>query len=200
MSQSLMSLSDYARRKGVTVVSVSKAVKSGRLRQSVTRDERGQPKIADVEVADREWEANTRRRIDRPAAEPAAASRQGPARAAPAPAPSSAVQGAGRRRIQEADTDIPDYNAARARKEAAAAVKEAALAEMAKIELAELRRQVGRVADFRLRLVNAFTTCRTKLAALPSRARSRDPSLTVAQVALLESLIREALAELAESA
>lgn len=199
-----MSLSDYARRKGVTVVSVSKAVKSGRLRQSVTRDERGQPKIADVEVADREWEANTRRRIDRPAAEPAAASRRGPARAAPAPAPapapSSAVQGAGRRRTQEADTDIPDYNAARARKEAAAAVKEAALAEMAKIELAELRGQVGRVADFKMRMVNAFTTCRTKLAALPSRARSRDPSLTLAQVALLESLLREALAELAGSA
>lgn len=185
-----MSLSDYARRKGVTVVSVSKAVKSGRLRQSVTRDERGQPKIADVELADREWETNTRRRIDRPTA-PAApiAANAEPVAAPAAPAPRN-------RRSAAADTEVPDYNAARARKEAAAAIKEAALAEMAKIQLAELRGQVGRVADFKLRMANTFITCRTKLAALPSRARSRDPSLTLAQISLLESLLREALTEL----
>ena len=34
---------------------VSKAIKSGRLARSVVRDQRGLPKIADPDLADREW-------------------------------------------------------------------------------------------------------------------------------------------------
>lgn len=40
-------------------MAVSNAVKAGRLKDSVTRDENGSPKIADPDLADREWEANT---------------------------------------------------------------------------------------------------------------------------------------------
>lgn len=62
-----MSLRAYAKRRGVVVESVSQAVKEERLRESVVRV-RGEPKIADPELADREWEANTRPRVDRAAA------------------------------------------------------------------------------------------------------------------------------------
>jgi hypothetical protein len=58
-----ISLREYARHRaelglvGATPTAVWKAVKSGRLRASVARDERGQPKIADPALADREWTA-----------------------------------------------------------------------------------------------------------------------------------------------
>lgn len=59
-----MSLRAYARRRGVSPEAVSKAVADGRLREAIVRDVRGAPKIANIELADREWEANTRPRID----------------------------------------------------------------------------------------------------------------------------------------
>jgi hypothetical protein len=58
-----LSLRAYARRRGVSPEAVSKAVADGRLTESVTRAY-GAPKIADPELADREWEANTRPRTD----------------------------------------------------------------------------------------------------------------------------------------
>lgn len=57
-----ISLREYARHRaargfvGTSAAAVSKAVASGRLVKSVVRDHRGQPKIADPELADREWE------------------------------------------------------------------------------------------------------------------------------------------------
>lgn len=55
----MISLRAYAKRRGVSAMAVSNAVKAGRLKDSVTRDENGAPKIADPDLADREWEANT---------------------------------------------------------------------------------------------------------------------------------------------
>jgi hypothetical protein len=60
-----MSLSAYARRRGVSVEAVSKAVERGRLRGSIVMVD-GKPKIGDAELADHEWQANTRPRIDQP--------------------------------------------------------------------------------------------------------------------------------------
>lgn len=57
-----MSLRGYAKRRGVSAEAVSKAITDGRLRDSVTRV-RGAPKIADPELADREWDTNTRPRV-----------------------------------------------------------------------------------------------------------------------------------------
>jgi hypothetical protein len=68
-----ISLSAYARHRGVTPAAVQKAVATGRLRASVARDDRGAPRIADVELADREWSARTQARIARPRPAPAPA-------------------------------------------------------------------------------------------------------------------------------
>lgn len=53
-----ISLRAYAKHRGCSVQSVSKAVSSGRLVQSVVRVN-GEPKIGDVASADAEWAANT---------------------------------------------------------------------------------------------------------------------------------------------
>lgn len=63
-----LSLHRYAARRGVSTAAVSKAIKSGRLSASVVFDHLGDPKIGDADLADREWNANTRERADaRPA-------------------------------------------------------------------------------------------------------------------------------------
>ena len=53
----LVSLADYARRRGVSRPAVSKAIAAGRLRESVHR--RGTRPVIDPEVADAEWVRNT---------------------------------------------------------------------------------------------------------------------------------------------
>ncbi len=92
-----------------------------------------------------------------------------------------------------AGTPPPDLQESRARREAA----EAALAE---IELAEKRGELVLARDVESKLVNVFAHCKTKLLGVPSRARQRDPALTGPQVELFDSLIREALEDLAGGA
>lgn len=88
---------------------------------------------------------------------------------------------------------VPSLKESRARREAA----EAALAE---IELAEKRRELVLAKDVESKLVNVFAHCKTKLLGVPARARQRDPGLSGPQVDLFESLIREALEDLADAA
>ena len=90
-------------------------------------------------------------------------------------------------------SDIPSLKESRARREAA----EAALAE---IELAEKRGELVLARDVESRLVNVFAHCKTKLLGVASRIRQRDPSLTGAQVDMIEAQIREALEDLAGQA
>jgi hypothetical protein len=54
-----MSLREYAKRRGISAMTVSRAVAKGRLVKSVVRDAQGVPKIADPVLADQEWDANT---------------------------------------------------------------------------------------------------------------------------------------------
>ena len=54
-----MSLADFALRHGVTSQDVTRAIKTGRLQHSVGENDRGQPVIIDVTLADREWLQDT---------------------------------------------------------------------------------------------------------------------------------------------
>jgi phage terminase Nu1 subunit (DNA packaging protein) len=172
-----LSLSAYAKRRGVSHVAVSKAIAAGRLSASVVRDDRGAPKIADPDLADREWAANTRPRIDHPAAdlagEPAAQAPRAARPPAGAPRP-----------------DVPDYNESRAR-------RESALADMAEIEVAERRGELVPVDEARADVVSRFTVVRTRLLGVPSRVAQRLPHLAGEVVPILDELLREALEELA---
>lgn len=93
----------------------------------------------------------------------------------------------------ELPANVPSLKESRARREAA----EAALAE---IELAEKRGELVLAKDVESKLVNVFAHCKTKLLAVAARARQSDPALTDPQVELFESLIRDALEDLAGGA
>lgn len=84
----------------------------------------------------------------------------------------------------------PEYAESRARREAA----EAALAE---IELDEKRGELVRAREVDARLVGEYARAKTKILAVPSKARQRDPAFTAEQLALLGALLREVLDDLA---
>jgi phage terminase Nu1 subunit (DNA packaging protein) len=54
-----MTVSEYAEHRGVSQPTVSRAIQNRRLRDSVVQQPNGRPLIVDVELADREWAANT---------------------------------------------------------------------------------------------------------------------------------------------
>ena len=56
--QAPTSLTAYAKHRGVNRSSVTRAVQDGRLRECIV-EHRGRPAISDIELADREWIANT---------------------------------------------------------------------------------------------------------------------------------------------
>jgi phage terminase Nu1 subunit (DNA packaging protein) len=71
-----------------------------------------------------------------------------------------------------------------------------------KAKLAELdyQERIGQLIDARqveAKTVEVFTRCRTKLLGVPSKAKTAIPTLTRADLAALDRLIREALEELA---
>lgn len=185
-----MTLTAYAARRGVSVKAVSKAVAAGRLERSVTRDEHGAPKIADPDLADREWDANTRRRVDR-------ASDEQPADAPP-PAQSEAPAAAPpRHRETSLPEGVPAYHVSQAVRAQAAARREAAVADLAELEL---ERERGRLVD--AVAANAgyeehVARAKDRLLGVPTQLGQRMPDIAARVVPIANELIREALKELA---
>lgn len=175
-----LSLRAYAKRRGVSAEAVSKAITAGRLRESVILIG-GAPKIGNPELADREWDANTRPRVDHPPPPSREQSR----------AAATAALAAG---------EVPDYNDSRAIREAHAARREAALADMAEIDVSERRGELVSVEDARRDVYDKFTIVKTKLLGVPARLAQRLPELARTVQPLAEELIREALEELAGAA
>lgn len=77
---------------------------------------------------------------------------------------------------------------------------DAAKAALAELDLAERQGEIVKVAEIDARLVGLFRRCMTRILGVPARARQQDPGLTPAQLALFDSLLREALEELAAEA
>lgn len=187
-----ISLRAYAKRRGVSAMAVSKAISSGRLRASVVRDERGQPKIADPDLADREWDAGTDHSRapgyvkERASARAAGVPPPGPI---PAPLPASAprVPPAPGEAIQEPENLSLSLESAREK------FWKAQTAE------ADYRERIGELVDAKemaALIADAFTRTKTRLLAVPTRARQLLPQLGAPDVAVLDSIVREALEEL----
>lgn len=183
----MMTLTAYAARRGVSPKAVSKAVAVGRLSSSVTRDQHGAPKIADPELADREWEANTRARADvappmatRPA-DPADPVRVPPAIGAAAVSP-----------------ELAEYYAHRSAREGAAARREAVQAELAEIVLAERRGQTIPIETARRDMIDRYTRVKTRVLGVPRRLAQQLPHLAAEVVPVVDALLVEALEELAD--
>lgn len=125
--------------------------------------------------------------------------------------------------ITEAQREARSANAAKAtsareeaaaarREEAAAAVTAAGLpllavsearlmaakAELAEIDVAERRGELISIDQARADVMDRFATVRTKILGVPSRVAQRLPRLAGEIVPVLEELLREALAELAD--
>ncbi|MCM2332754.1 MAG: DUF1441 family protein [Anaeromyxobacteraceae bacterium] len=74
---------------------------------------------------------------------------------------------------------------------------ETAKAALAELDLGERRGELVPAREVEARLVAVFSSCKTKLLGVPTRARQWDPTLTKAQVELIEATVREALEDLA---
>lgn len=66
------------------------------------------------------------------------------------------------------------------------------------MEVSKLRGELVSVKQVEKEITTLIKQCRTRLLALPRRARQRDATLTDAHLALMDMLIREALEDLAE--
>lgn len=196
-----MDLSEYAKRRGVSKVAVSKAVASGRLRASVVRDDRGNPKIGDVDLADQEWAEKTRPRVDNRPTKPPPVSEQARKKPSPraeprhAPAPAPAPE----KHASLVQASTPDYHESRAIREAAEARRAVALAEMAELDAAERRGDLVPVDQARSDVESLLASLRTKVMAIPSRVAQRiagDQGRRAS--AIVEELVREALEDMAE--
>jgi hypothetical protein len=177
-----ITLSDYAKLRGVTPKAVSKAVAAGRLVASVGRSDRGQPVILDPAVADREWEANTRRRADY--TPPGAITK-------PSDPASAREESATRHR------DVAPYNVSREQRAAADARRATVMADMAELALEEKRGALVSADTARADVIAAYSLVKTRLLAVPSAVGQRLPDLALVVVPVVEELVREALAELA---
>lgn len=175
-----LSLAAYGRRRSVTAPAVLKAIKSGRLAKSVLRRDDGRLLIADLALADQEWEAGRQRA--RPRAQPPAqtSSQPPPAPSPPAPAPSASSAVGDNLTLTEATAREREFKA-----------------KLAEMEYHERRRSLVSSAEVEARMVDTFAKCRTRLLGVPGKVKHAIPALSRQDVAAIDRIIRESLDELA---
>lgn len=147
-------------------MTITRAVKRGRLRETVVRDEKGRPcGISDFAAADLEWDAN-----------------------------SDYTDAA--HRLEAAPVTVPPEGSKSPTTLAEASVEEKKWrAKLAELKYREAIGELIPVKDAEKRIADLVTAFKTRLLGLPSRAKQADPSLSVVQIGLVENLVREALEE-----
>lgn len=184
-----ISLLAYAKRRGVSAEAVRKAIDAGRLERSVVVV-RGKPKIADADLADREWAERTRPPGEqRPsalavaaAAAFAGADEAGSGSGIPADAPDATIDFFEARRRREVEL----WRQARVKREAD------------ELALEKQKGQLVAVEEARAAVIDRFTVVKTKLLGLPARVKQRLPHVGADDVRVIDSLVREALEDLAD--
>jgi hypothetical protein len=168
-----MTQAAYAARRGVSPAAVNRAIRDGRLKNSIAKNANGIFRVIDPELADREWKRNS----DYTDAPQLAAG----ATAQPASAP-----------------DDDDGDGSGSLSGAAARQKhwQAVLAE------AKARKMAGTLVDRTAVERDWAAACammKTRFLGLPSRLKQQRPEVSVEVVTLLDGMIRETLAALAET-
>lgn len=193
-----LSLRQYAARRGVSPMAVSRAIKTGRLTASVGRDADGTPRINDPELADREWDQRTDLSKAPGAVKARAAARPPPP---PAPAPAADLVQLPPDVVTPEEQELLDRVGLSAHKgmtlAEASAIEKVWKAKLAELEFQTKSGELVAAKDVAVRLANVFTHARTKLLGIPTQAKQRLPHLTVPDLGLLERLVREALEDLA---
>jgi phage terminase Nu1 subunit (DNA packaging protein) len=155
----------------VSHVAVQRAIKAGRLSQSVVNG-----RIVDPDLADREWESTTDL----------------------SKAPGYVRERADQRAEQEPDVVMSAHEGMSLSE--ASAVEKIWKAKAAELKFRQEARELVPAKEVENRLTAVFHTCKTRLLGVPSRAKQSLPHLTVADIAALEALVREALEELSSGA
>lgn len=169
----LMGVREYARTRNIHPTKVSAACRDGRLKEAVVRDPAtGRVSGLHPLVADREWLANTDY----------------------SRAPQHAPKVAGLPQVAPPVDTAPEGLA-----DSAAELKHWQ-AQLAELKYREAAGELLLAADVERQIVATFAACKAKLLAIPSRARQALPHLTVADIAAIDGLVREALEDLAGSA
>lgn len=164
-----MSQREYAKHRGVSHVSVQRAIKKGRLVHSV-RD----GVIIDPALADREWAANTDYT-------------KAPASVIDGLAPRSEGAGA-------AAAGIPELEGGTVGE--ASAADKYWKAKLSELKFREAAGELVPAKDVAASVSDAYASARTRLLAVPAAARQRLSALTLQDTLVLEELIREALSDL----
>lgn len=185
----------FAKLVKVSKQMVGKGIRAGRLPpEFLVRDDSGRVAgIAEPELAARAWKASA----DHSKA-PGYVKERADARA------HGGVTAAAAARVPPAQPSEPDDD----QREPVPIRDDMSLTEATAIEkvwrarLAELKykQDSGELVparDVEAHMANVFSSCKTKLLGVPSRVRQQDPGLTTAQLALIDSVIREALEGLA---
>ena len=162
---------EYARRRGVAVSAVSKAVKSKRI--ALVRG-----KIDPVK-ADKQWGANTQpgqravniRRVPPSAAPPPAAADPSQTRDIPEPQPNTYADARAKREQLHLKSEQMDFD-----------LKMGSL-----VSSSEIREKIAKL----------HTEAKTRLLGVASKCKARIPQLSAIDVSIIEDLIREALGEIA---
>ena len=177
----LISMSEFARRKGVTPQSVHKAIKSNRL--GVVHD-KGRPKL-DWEIASAQWDRSAVMKKE------ARKLRVAPAQV---PEPDDPDTEAMLEEVDEDDPAIPsgtDYFEQRG-------ATEAYKAKLARLKYLEEKGQLVRSEDVKYGCSQMVASIKQKVQSIPSKAKIRLPHLSIADMSVLDDLVRESLTELAE--
>jgi hypothetical protein len=174
----LMKVREYARYRDCSHVSVLKAIKAGRLADSITRDPSGKPLI-DQECADQEWPKGTKELFKTP-----------PLEKTEAKDPLSEIKEVEVQQIA-GDSQKSVFAAARTS-------REQYLAKLAELEYQQKSGQLVSAEEVKSKWVSIASNVRTKILGIPSKARQRIPELTHEAHAMLEKIIREALEELSD--
>lgn len=162
----------YAALRGVTAMAVTRAIKSGRLAQSIGRDPDGKPFVISREAADAEWLKNTdTTRVSDAHKVAAGAAFAGTSPGLIAPVELNVAASAARAKHWEA--------------------------EHRRLKFLEAAKQLVPAADVETTWAKLVTNAKTRLLALPVRMKHAIPHLTPADLGTVEQLIREALEELA---
>jgi hypothetical protein len=158
-------------------MAVSRAAARGRLPTSVVRDATGRAVgISDPDLADREWAANTDY-TDAPQRAPAVA-----------PKPTPAAQ---------PEPDEPPAGPGEVDLSRAAALAKHWDAQLKELKFREAAKELIPARDVEQKLVDVFSACKVRLLEIPTRAKQALPHLSITDLEALETIVRDALEELA---
>lgn len=182
MTQGTVGVNEYARMRGCSGALVSQKIKKGVLSRAISTDARGTKRIDPV-VADVEWERNTDKRFDytdrakalKELSPPAAAAGDAPLK--PPPLLEKITRNSNLNDIRQAQAWYA--------------------AETQRLDFEKLTGLLVETEQVQKEWMKLISEVKTKLLAVPVKAKGYIPELTNADVSRIETLIREALEEVA---